>query len=340
MSHIADAELRRLEAWMAQNVPGYRGPLTVNAFDGGQSNPTFELITPQRRYVLRRKPMGRLLDSAHAVDREFRVLSATHPAGLPTPRPLALCEDDSVIGSAFYLMEKVEGRIFRDPTLPGVAPEARPELYLAAVAALAQLHTLDPTALGLAAFGRPGNYMARQIARWTRQYRASAARKIPAMERLIEWLPQTIPAQDRTTLVHGDFKIDNLVFAPDAPRVAAILDWELSTTGEPICDLTYLLLNWVEGPIHDLPDRAAAGIPEIDVLTAEYCRRTGRDGLPRLDWFFGYNLFRLAAIVEGVVGRAREGTARDPHAAALAERPPRLAEAAWRYAQRAGAPLR
>lgn len=337
MSEIDDAALRRLAPWMAENVPGYRGPLTVNAFDGGQSNPTFELVTPQRRYVLRRKPIGRLLDSAHAVEREFRVLAATHPTGLPTPRPLALCEDEAVIGSAFYVMEKVVGRIFRDPTLPGVAPEARPDLYRAAVAALAQLHALDPAALGLATFGRPGNYMARQVARWTRQYRASAARQIPAMERLIAWLPQTIPAQDRTTLVHGDFKIDNLVFAPDAPRVAAILDWELSTTGEPICDLTYLLLNWVEGPIHDLPDRAAAGIPELEALTAEYCRLTARADLPPLDWFFSYNLFRLAAIVEGVVGRAREGTARDPQAAALAERPPRLAEAAWRYAQHAGA---
>lgn len=340
MSEIADPELRRLEQWMARNVPDYHGPLTASAFEGGQSNPTFELVTPQRRYVLRRKPMGRLLDSAHAVEREFRVLAATHPTGLPTPQPLALCEDEAVIGSVFYVMAKVEGRIFRDPTLPGVAPQARPDLYLAAVAALAQLHALDPTTLGLGGFGRPGNYMARQVARWTRQYRASAAREIPAMERLIAWLPQTIPAQDRTTLVHGDFKIDNLVFAPDAPRVAAILDWELSTTGEPICDLTYLLLNWVEGPIHDLPDRAAAGIPEIEALSAEYCRLTGRDGLPRLDWFFSYNLFRLAAIVEGVVGRAREGTARDPQAAALAERPPRLADAAWRYAQRAGAPRR
>lgn len=334
MTNQGLGDLRRLDAWMRANVDGFSGPLSARGFDGGQSNPTYELVSPARSYVLRRKPTGRLLDSAHAVDREFRVLAAVHPTGFPCPRPYALCADDSVIGTMFYVMDKVEGRIFRDPTLPDSSPEERGAAYHAMASTLAKLHALDLRACGLEDFGRPGNYMARQVRRWTQQYRASSEREIPEMERLIVWLPETLPTQDRTSLVHGDFKIDNMVFAPGAPQIAAVLDWELSTTGDPICDLTYMLLNWVEGPIHD---SAPEGAPPLEALVAEYCRLTGRDGLPDLDWFFSYNLFRLAAIIEGVVGRAREGTARSPQAASLAERPPRLAQAAWRFAQRAGA---
>lgn len=327
----------RLADWMEANLPGFEGPLAVQAFDFGQSNPTYEIRTPARSYVLRRKPAGRLLSSAHAVDREFRVLRALHPTGLPVPRPFALCEDEGVIGGMFYVMEKAEGRIFRDPLLAELPPAERRQAYLAMVETLARLHALAPEALGLGDFGRAGNYMARQVERWTRQYRASTEREIPAMERLIAWLPQTVPAQTRTSIVHGDYKLDNVMFAKTEPRLVAILDWELSTIGDPLCDLTYLLLNWVSGPIADFQDPTAAGIPTRDELASAYCRLTGREALPDLDWFFSYNLFRLAAIIEGVIGRAREGTARDPQAASLADRPPFLAEAAWRMALRAGA---
>jgi aminoglycoside phosphotransferase (APT) family kinase protein len=337
MTDSAAQDWPGLSEWLGAHVPSFEGPLVVRPFDFGQSNPTYELRTPARSYVLRRKPVGHLLASAHAVDREFRVLSALSPTGLPVPRPYALCEDDSVIGSMFYVMEKVEGRILRDPLLADLSPVDRRAAYFSMVETLARLHGLDPQALGLEDFGRAGNYMARQVERWTKQYRASTEREIPAMERLIAWLPQTIPAQTRTGIVHGDYKLDNVMFAPSEPRLAAILDWELSTIGEPLCDFTYMLLNWVWGPIADLADPAAAGLPSRDELAAAYCRLTGRDGLPDLDWFFAYNLFRLAAIIEGIVGRAREGTARDPQAASMAERTPVMAEAAWRIAQRAGA---
>jgi len=326
-----------LADWLTAHVPGFAGPLAVRAFDFGQSNPTYELRTPARSYVLRRKPAGRLLASAHAVDREFRVLAALAPTGLPVPRPYALCEDDAVIGSMFYVMEKVEGRLFRDPLLPELPPAERRQVYLSMVETLARLHALDPEALGLADFGRAGNYMARQVERWTRQYRASTDREIPAMERLIAWLPRTIPAQTRTSIVHGDYKLDNVLIAPTQPRLAAILDWELSTVGDPLCDFTYMLLNWAWGPIADLPEPAAAHLPTREELAAAYCELTGRESLPDLDWFFAYNLFRLAAIIEGIVGRAREGTARDPAAAAMAARTAPMAEAAWRFAERAGA---
>lgn len=331
------AQWERLDRWMTDNVPGYAGPLEVRAFDAGQSNPTFELATPGRRYVLRRKPMGKLLSSAHAVDREYRVLAALAPTGFPAPVPLALCEDDGVLGSMFYVMEKVEGRILRDPTLPDVPREERRQVYLSMIEVLAKLHSFEPAELGLADFGAEGNYMARQVSRWTKQYRASAAREIPAMDRLIAWLPDTIPAQSEARLVHGDYKPDNVVFRTDAPRLASVLDWELSTIGEPMCDLTYVLMNWAEGPLMDASVRQSLGIPEADELVAEYSRLTGRARPENLDWFMAYNLFRIAAIIEGIVGRAREGTARDPRAMEMAERTPRLADAAWRFAVRAGA---
>jgi len=336
-TNATQQDLKRLETWLAAHVPGFAGPLELRAFDFGQSNPTYEIRTPARSYVLRRKPAGRLLSSAHAVDREFRVLSALGPTGLPIPRTYALCEDEAVIGGMFYVMEKADGRIFRDPLLPELPPAERRQAYVSMVETLARLHTLAPAGLGLEDFGRPGNYMARQVERWTKQYRASNDRQIPAMERLIAWLPQTIPAQTATSIVHGDYKLDNVMFHPREARLVAILDWELSTIGDPLCDFTYMLLNWVWGPIADLPEPAAAALPTRDELASAYCRLTGRDGLPELDWFFSYNLFRLAAIIEGIVGRVRDGTARDPNAAALAHRTPLMAEAAWRFAERAGA---
>ncbi|HWA61934.1 MAG TPA: phosphotransferase family protein [Caulobacteraceae bacterium] len=330
-------EIGALDAWMTAQVDGYAGPLEVRRFQGGQSNPTFHLLTPGRQYVLRRKPPGKLLASAHAVDREFRVISALHPAGFPVPRPYALCEDEAVIGTMFYVMELVDGRILRDPLLPTCSPADRRAIWLDMVRVLADLHSRDHRALGLETFGRGENYLARQIDRWTRQYRASETERHETIERLIGWLPRTAPANSRTCLVHGDFKIDNVVIDPVLPEVKAVLDWELSTIGDPLGDFTYLMMNWVSGPIADLPDLAAHGVPTLDECVAEYCRLTGRDGLPDLNWCFAYNFFRLACILQGIVGRARDGTANSPEAASMALRVPVLADAAWRFAVKAGA---
>jgi aminoglycoside phosphotransferase (APT) family kinase protein len=333
----ADLDLGALDRWMAANVPAYRGPLSAQRFQGGQSNPTYQLITPGARYVLRRKPMGRLLASAHAVDREYRAIAALHPTGFPVPEPFGLCEDDGVIGSMFYVMQLVDGRIFRESLLVGVAPADRREIYLDMIRVLARLHTVDPAAVGLAEFGRPGNYMARQIHRWATQYRASETGRLETMERLLEWLPATVPAETRTGIVHGDFKIDNVVIHATEPRLAAVLDWELSTLGDPLADFTYLMMNWVTGPLAEHGDLEALGIPDMQTCVAEYCRLTGRDSLPDLNWFFAYNQFRLGCILQGIVGRARDGTANSPEAASMEARVPLLADSAWRFARLAGA---
>ena len=333
----AGLDLGALEAWMAAHVPAYRGPLSAQLFQGGQSNPTYQLTTPGARYVLRRKPMGRLLASAHAVDREYRAIAALHPTGFPVPRPFGLCEDDCVIGSMFYVMQLVEGRIFREPLLADVAPADRREIYLDMVRVLAALHTVDPTAVGLAEFGRPGNYMSRQIHRWTTQYRASETGRLETMERLLQWLPSTVPAEGRTGIVHGDFKIDNVVVEAEKPRLAAVLDWELSTLGDPLADFTYLMMNWVSGPLAEPGTLETLGIPDMQTCVAEYCRLTGRDSLPDLNWFFAYNQFRLGCILQGIVGRARDGTANSPEAASMEARVPLLADSAWRFALQAGA---
>jgi aminoglycoside phosphotransferase (APT) family kinase protein len=327
----------RLAAWMQANVEGYAGPLEVRQFKGGQSNPTYQLVTPTKKYVMRRKPPGKLLPSAHAVDREFRVISALYPTGFPVARPYGLCVDESVIGTMFYIMDMVEGRILWDQTLPSYQPAERHAIYMAKLKTLADLHNTDYVKVGLSDFGRPGNYFARQIDRWTKQYRASETERREEVERLIEWLPQTVPDDDQTTIVHGDYRLDNMVLHPTEPRVIAVLDWELSTLGNPLADFTYLLMNWVNGSISTIPDLKAHGIPTIDEYVAEYCRLTGRDGLPDLNWYFAYNAFRLTGILQGIVGRVRDGTANSPQAAANAERVPLLAKAAWAFAQKAGA---
>jgi aminoglycoside phosphotransferase (APT) family kinase protein len=327
----------RLEGWMASNVEGFEGPLEVRQFKGGQSNPTYQLVTPGRAYVLRRKPPGKLLPSAHAVDREFRVISALYPTGFPVARPFALCQDDGVIGTMFYVMDMVEGRILWDQTLPAYGPAQRHAIHMAALRTLADLHNTDWRAIGLEGFGRPGNYMARQIDRWTKQYKASETVPIEAMERLIAWLPGTVPADDQTTIVHADYRLDNMVMHPTEPRVIAVLDWELSTLGNPLADFTNLLMQWVNGSISTIGDLAAYGIPTLDEYVAEYCRLTGRSGLSDLDWYFAYNIFRLAGIIQGIVGRVRDGTANSPQAAAMADRVPALAATAWTFALRAGA---
>jgi aminoglycoside phosphotransferase (APT) family kinase protein len=331
----------RLEPWLRDNVQGYEGPLELRQFKGGQSNPTYELITPGRRYVLRRKPSGKLLPSAHAVDREFRVISALHPTGFPVARPYALCQDEAVIGAVFYVMEKVEGRIFWDGRLPDLSPQERGAVYRAEIETLARLHTTDYAAIGLGDFGKPGNYFGRQVERWSRQYRASETRPLAAMDRLIAWLPQSLPEEGATSIVHGDYRLDNLIVASDAPRIAAVLDWELSTLGDPLADFTYFLMQWVmpaeqRGGLAGL-DVKAWGVPSIDEAVELYGSLTGRSGAPALDWCFAYNLFRLAAICQGIAGRIRDGTAASPHALAMAERVEPLSEAAWSFARKAGA---
>jgi aminoglycoside phosphotransferase (APT) family kinase protein len=326
-----------LDRWMGANVAGYEGPLDVRQFKGGQSNPTYQLVTPGRKYVMRRKPPGRLLPSAHAVDREYRVITALHPTGFPVARSHGLCTDDAVIGTMFYVMDMVEGRIIWDQSLPMYAPAERFPIYMAQVKTLADLHNTDYRAIGLEDYGRTGNYMARQIDRWTKQYKASETQHIETVERLIKWLPESCPVDDQTSIVHGDYRMDNMVMHPTEPRVIAVLDWELGTLGNPLADFTYLLMGWVNGAMAAIPDKKAHGAPSVEEVVEYYCQLTGRDGLPDLNWYFSYNIFRLAGIVQGIVGRARDGTANSPQAAAMAARVPALGEAAWRFAVKAGA---
>jgi aminoglycoside phosphotransferase (APT) family kinase protein len=326
-----------LDRWMKANVAGYAGPLEVRQFKGGQSNPTYQLITPGKKYVLRRKPPGKLLPSAHAVDREFRVISALYPTGFPVAKPYGLCTDDSVIGTWFYVMDMVEGRVLWDQSLPQYQPAERTAIFRAKIKTLADLHNTDYVAVGLEDFGKPGNYMGRQVDRWTKQYKASETEHIEEIERLIEWLPKTLPPQERTSIVHGDYRLDNMIFHPTEPRVAAVLDWELCTLGEPLADFTYFLMNWVNGSISQIPDLKAHGIPTIEETVDYYCELTGRSGLPDLYWYFAYNAFRLAGILQGIVGRVRDGTANHPDAVKQADRVKLLAQASWSFAQKAGA---
>ena len=331
----------RLEPWLAANVAGYAGPLTIEKFVGGQSNPTFRLTTPGATYVLRRKPAGEVLPSAHAVDREFRVLSALHGTAVPVARPLALCTDDAVIGSMFYVMEHVAGRIFWDQSLPGLAPAERAAIYDAMNATIAALHSLDWRARGLADYGRPGNYLARQVARWTRQYRASETEPIEAMDRLIDWLPARIPARETTALAHGDFRMDNLIFHPTEPRVLAVLDWELSTLGDALGDFGYHMMSWRISPeefrgIGGL-DLATLGIPSEAEYLAAYCRRT-RQSFPVPDWevYVVFGMFRIAAILQGVLKRGLVGSASSTQAVEHGSRARLVAAQAWELARRLG----
>jgi aminoglycoside phosphotransferase (APT) family kinase protein len=335
----------RLEAYLARAVTGFAGPLKVRQFKGGQSNPTYLLETPARKYVLRRKPPGKLLPSAHAVDREFRVISALHAQGFPVAEPVSYCADEAVAGTPFYVMGFVEGRVFWNPEMPGSHPAERAAVYDAMNATLARLHSFDPAAIGLADFGRGENYVARQVERWSKQYRASETETIEAMERLIAWLPAHIPPGGPPRLVHGDYRLDNVILHATEPRVLAVLDWELSTLGDPLADFTYHLMQW-EMPPEDTGagtgslkgfDLAALGIPSRDAYVDRYVARTGLDPRPHLPAYLAYNFFRIAAILQGIVGRVRDGTATSEHAAAKAQMVRPLAETAWRFAREAGA---
>ena len=331
----------KLADWMSAHVAGFEGPLTALKFAGGQSNPTYRLNARSGSYVLRRKPFGPLLPSAHAVDREYKVIAGLHPTGFPVAKPYGLCTDDSVIGSWFYIMAMVEGRTIWDGAMPGSNPAERRATYEAMIDTLAALHTVDVDAAGLSDYGKPGNYFGRQVDRWTKQYRLAETEVMPEMERLIDWLPKTLPEQTRTSIVHGDYRIDNMIFAADAPKVLAVLDWELGTLGDPLADFTYVAMAWVtenggRSGVMDL-ERAALGIPELDEMIARYCTATGRDGIPDINWYFAYNFFRLAGIIQGIKKRVIDGTATSPHARSMSERVRPLAEAAWSFAMKAGA---
>ena len=331
----------KLTAWFAANVTGFAGPLSVSKFKGGQSNPTYRIDAPSGPYVLRRKPFGKLLPSAHAVDREYKVQAGLFAAGYPVAQQYGLCVDDTVIGSWFYVMGCVDGRTIWDGAMPGATPAARRAHYFAMVDTLAALHAFDPDAIGLGDYGKPGNYFGRQVDRWTRQYRLSETETMPEMERLIAWLPQTLPEQTRVSVVHGDYRIDNMIFAHGEAKVLAVLDWELSTLGDPLADFTYFCTAWAQenggrSGLMDL-DRQALGIPELDEVVAHYCAKTGRDSVPQMDWYLAYNFFRLAAIIQGIKKRVIDGTASSAHAKAMSERVQPLAALALSHAVKAGA---
>jgi aminoglycoside phosphotransferase (APT) family kinase protein len=332
---------RKLGAWMADNVQGFEGPVQALKFAGGQSNPTYRLNAKSGSYVLRRKPFGPLLPSAHAVDREYRVIAGLHPTGFPVAKPYGLCTDDSVLGSWFYVMGMVEGRTIWDGAMPGSNPTERRTVYEAMIDTLAALHAVDVEAAGLSEYGKPGNYFGRQVDRWTKQYRLSETGVMPEMERLIGWLPQTLPEQTRTSVVHGDYRIDNMIFHATEPKVLAVLDWELGTLGDPLADFTYVAMAWAtenggRSGVMDL-DRKALGIPELDAMVARYCAATRRDGLPNMDWYLAYNYFRLAGIMQGIKKRVIDGTASSAHARDMSDRVFPLAETAWKFALKAGA---
>jgi aminoglycoside phosphotransferase (APT) family kinase protein len=342
-------DVAALEAWLATQLPGWRGgPLAVEQFRGGQSNPTFKLTTPDAVYVMRAKPgpVAKLLPSAHAIEREYRVMKALASHGVPVPRMLALCEDESVIGRAFYVMDFVDGRVLWNQSLPDSTNAERAAIYDEMNRVIAALHKVDVAAAGLADFGKPGNYFERQIGRWSRQYVASITQPIEAMDRLIDWLPAHMPASARdetkVSVVHGDYRLDNLVFDRTQPRVLAVLDWELSTLGHPLADFSYHCMAWHIPPgafrgIGGL-DHAALGIPVESEYVRRYCERTGFTTPEALagDWNFylAYNLFRMAAILQGIAKRVEDGTASSAQArqAGAGARP--LAELGWQFAQR------
>ncbi len=332
-------DLGALTAWFEANVEGYAGPISYTKFKGGQSNPTYRIDTPGASYVLRRQPFGKLLPSAHAVDREYKAMTALHPTGFPVPRTYGLCEDPEVLGSKFFVMSLADGRNLWNGALPNNTPDERREIYFAMIDTIADLHKADIDQIGLQDFGKREDYCARQINRWSKQYKLSETETIPEMDRLIEWLPETIPAQHASSVVHGDYRLDNMIFHKTENRVIAVLDWELSTLGDPIADFSYLMLNWY----NDADGRAglggvdikALGIPSVEEAVERYVTRTGFP-VPPMEWYFAYNLFRLAGIIQGIKKRVIDGTASSAHAKKTSERVVPLVEHAYRFAQAAG----
>ena len=327
-----------LERYLGEHVDGFPGKLEVEQFKGGQSNPTFMLKAGDRRYVLRRKPPGKLLPSAHAVDREYRVITALHRSGFPVAKTYCLCQDDAIIGTAFYVMDYVAGRVLWEPSLPGMRKEQRGAYFDELNRVIALLHSVDHASIGLADYGKPGSYIERQINRWTKQYRASETERIEAMENLIEWLPKNIPPGDETTIVHGDYRMDNVMFHPTEPKILAVLDWELSTLGHPLADFSYHCMTWrlTPGQFRGMMgvDFKALGIPSEQEYVAAYCRRTGRDHIPNWDFYMAYNMFRLAGILQGIMGRVKDGTAASAHALEQGKRARPMAEAGWHQVEK------
>lgn len=326
-------DVAKLEAYLTPRIEGFRAPLTIEQFKGGQSNPTYRLTDAEgKRYVLRRKPPGKLLPSAHAVDREFKVIAALNKTDVPTPRAYVLCEDDAVIGTAFYVMEYSDGRVLWDPLLPEIAVAQRAAYYRAKVETLSRLHRVDYAKVGLADFGRPGSYVARQISRWGKQYKASESEPIAEMDQLLEWLPANAPAGDETTIVHGDFRFDNMIFDAREPRVLAIIDWEISTLGDPMAELSYLLMMYriprEQGGLlgHDL---AALGIPDERQMRDWYSSFSGRAETRHWEFYMAYNIFRVACIRQGVYARSLDGTASNRLAAESGKMVRPNAELAW-----------
>jgi len=336
--HRLDAA--KLEAYLRERIDGFRGPLEIEQFKGGQSNPTYRLSAGGKRYALRRKPPGKLLPSAHAVDREYRVIQALYGVGFPVARPYVLCEDDGVIGTMFYVMDCVDGRVLWDQSLPGMPQAERRAVWDEMNRVIALLHTIDYRAIGLEDFGRPGNYIERQIARWTKQYQASELESIEAMDNLIAWLPKNIPTGDESTIVHGDYRLDNLIFDASEPKIRAVLDWELSTVGHPLADFAYHCMSWhiPAGKFRGIEglDLEELGIPTEQRYIDAYCRRTGREGVSRSDWDFymAYNLFRIAAILQGIAKRVVDGTAASEHARDAGGRAPLMAELGWKQVEK------
>lgn len=321
-----------LETYMLENIKGFTGPLMVEQFKGGQSNPTFLLTEGEKRYVLRRKPPGKLLASAHAVDREYRVITALRETDVPVARTYCLCQDDSIIGTWFYIMDFVAGTVPWDPSFPGMENSRRTDIYQDMNRVIARLHKVDYVSAGLADYGRSGNYIERQIGRWIKQYRASETERMEDIERLIEWLPQNIPPGDETAIVHGDYRLDNIILHPDEPRILAVLDWELSTLGHPLADFAYHCMNW-HVPYSEYKglcglDLKALGIPTEEEYIAQYCRNSGREIISTADWGFymALSFFRIAAISQGIKARALDGTASSRRAVEYGARTPRYAQ--------------
>lgn len=324
-----------LHRYLAERVPDFRGPISVRQFESGQSNPTFHVAAASGDYVLRKKPPGRLLPSAHMVEREYRVMNALRGSGVPVPTALLLCTDERVIGTSFFVMDYVRGRIFRDPRLPDASPHDRAAVYEAMIDVLARLHAFDYVAAGLGDFGKPGNYYARQIARWREQYLAARTEDVPAMDRLMSWLPANIPAGDETSLVHGDYRLENLIVHPFEPRIVSVVDWELSTLGHPLGDLAYNCLPYhLEPELLGLPPLTdAAGIPDESSQVEAYCRRTGRVDIPNWNFYLAFSLFRLASILQGVYARGLQGNASSEQALHRGAAAKRIAERGWSIAQ-------
>lgn len=331
-------DLKRLEDYLKSHISGFQGPIAIEQFSGGQSNPTFILKTGSGEYVLRRKPSGKLLPSAHAVDREHRVMSAPYSTEVPVAKTFCLCEDETVIGTAFYVMDYVRGRVLWDGLLPGMNPDERSLIYDELNRVIAALHAVDHLPIGLESFGRPGNFVERQISRWIKQYRASETEQIEAMENLIQWLPDNIPQSEEISITHGDYRLDNVIFHPTEPRILAVLDWELSTLGHPVADLAYHCMYWrltpgefrgISGVDHEL-----TGIPCEESYVERYCERSGRGAIDNWDFYIAYNMFRLAGILQGIMGRVKDGTASSSHAVEQGRRARPMAEAGWRQVEK------